>query len=288
MPAKDRRATEILRLLQSCARITGMRICYHDYLLRLGLPYEYTVHESEFCLHVKEQHRTVCGGFCGADGEVDRCIAEYPGGWLHRCPFGCLKIAAGVFHDEILAGVLFAQAPRASRASQASQTIPAPPLPRRQSSLARKGDPATILEDADEWSLDRLRIIHAVAEEIGSLLRPEPVRPGKTRRGQIMRYIEQNLADSPRLEGLGRELNLSASRAGHLVEEIFGENFTALVRQVRCNRAALLLAATAHPVSEIALRLGFSDQSHLIRTFKIQTGLTPLAYRKKSGSRDLE
>ena len=99
-----------------------------------------------------------------------------------------------------------------------------------------------------------------------------------------MRYIEQHLADNPRLEGLGRELNLSASRAGHLVEEIFGESFTALVRQVRCNRAALLLAASPYPVSEIALRLGFCDQSHLIRTFKKQTGLTPLAYRKKSGT----
>jgi AraC family transcriptional regulator len=39
---------------------------------------------------------------------------------------------------------------------------------------------------------------------------------------------------------------------------------------------------TSRPLSEIALDLGFSDQSHFTRTFRRITGMTPAAYRRQS------
>jgi AraC-like DNA-binding protein len=43
--------------------------------------------------------------------------------------------------------------------------------------------------------------------------------------------------------------------------------------------AARELAETAEPLSEIALRAGFYDQSHFTNVFRRTLGVTPSAYR---------
>lgn len=53
-----------------------------------------------------------------------------------------------------------------------------------------------------------------------------------------------------------------------------------LLRQ-RIERARDLLLSTRLPLADIALACGFSDQSHMTRTFSRLTGLTPGAWRRK-------
>jgi AraC family transcriptional regulator len=45
-------------------------------------------------------------------------------------------------------------------------------------------------------------------------------------------------------------------------------------------RAAELLSTTDDPISQIALDVGFSSQSHFTTVFKKFNGVTPLAYRR--------
>jgi AraC family transcriptional regulator len=61
------------------------------------------------------------------------------------------------------------------------------------------------------------------------------------------------------------------------------------VRRLRVNFACRRLAASQAPLVEIALEAGFSDQSHLTKTFKRHTGVTPADFRescrpRKSGT----
>ena len=42
-----------------------------------------------------------------------------------------------------------------------------------------------------------------------------------------------------------------------------------------------LLASTELPVSEVALRAGYSDVNNFIRTFRKESGLSPLRYRER-------
>jgi AraC-like DNA-binding protein len=49
--------------------------------------------------------------------------------------------------------------------------------------------------------------------------------------------------------------------------------------------AARRLADTDQPLAEIALACGFCDQSHLTRTFRRRTGLTPGAWRRAARER---
>lgn len=55
------------------------------------------------------------------------------------------------------------------------------------------------------------------------------------------------------------------------------------LRQLRIEYACHLIATSDTPLSEIAYIVGFSDQSHFNRTFKILTRMTPREFQKVSG-----
>jgi AraC family transcriptional regulator len=52
------------------------------------------------------------------------------------------------------------------------------------------------------------------------------------------------------------------------------------VRRLRIAFACREFSATDIPVAQVAQTAGFFDQSHLTRTFRLTTGMSPLAYRK--------
>jgi AraC family transcriptional regulator len=53
----------------------------------------------------------------------------------------------------------------------------------------------------------------------------------------------------------------------------------AFVLEERIRRAEALLADAALPIGIIAIRLGFSSQSHFTATFRRLRGISPRAYR---------
>ena len=59
----------------------------------------------------------------------------------------------------------------------------------------------------------------------------------------------------------------------------FAMSIGRFARQARLEWAALQLATTEEPVSALALRAGFADQSHFTRAFRAHFGLTPRRYR---------
>jgi AraC family transcriptional regulator len=52
------------------------------------------------------------------------------------------------------------------------------------------------------------------------------------------------------------------------------------VRNLRTERARQELRTSDRPLAELALALGYADQSHFATSFKRQTGMTPGAFRK--------
>ncbi|ADZ70915.1 AraC-like transcriptional regulator QhpR [Polymorphum gilvum] len=83
-------------------------------------------------------------------------------------------------------------------------------------------------------------------------------------------------------ETIARDLGLSRrSLHRHLSEE--GTRFSALLEDCRFRVARHALADTAHPLTQIALELNYSDQTAFERAFKRHTGLTPRQYRKAFG-----
>lgn len=66
-------------------------------------------------------------------------------------------------------------------------------------------------------------------------------------------------------------------------QKAFGTSVGAYVRRRRLDAARLALREPGSRISEIALTLGFSSQSHFTRVFRRATGLTPLVYRRLNG-----
>jgi len=85
--------------------------------------------------------------------------------------------------------------------------------------------------------------------------------------------------------GAGVRVRDVAARAGvHPVylarqfRRFFGVSVVSCLQRARVKRAAELLASSSLPLSAVALEAGFADQSHLSRSFRAGTGLTPGNY----------
>lgn len=85
------------------------------------------------------------------------------------------------------------------------------------------------------------------------------------------------------LQELSVELNLHWAHLSREFSRYFHCTFGTYVRKIRVEKSLALLRNKNLSLTDIALRCGFSDQSHFIRCFKEFTGITPKAFRKISG-----
>lgn len=110
--------------------------------------------------------------------------------------------------------------------------------------------------------------------------RPAELRPGREPHAvkTVKCYLEQHYAEDVSLGDLSRLTGLSRHHLVRVFCEAAGVPPHAYLRQVRVTQAKALLAS-GQPVAEVALRTGFTDQSHLTRWFKRLWGVTPGHYR---------
>jgi AraC family transcriptional regulator len=112
---------------------------------------------------------------------------------------------------------------------------------------------------------------------------PTPTRPGfdMTQRHTIARFIASNLAAPLPTAMLAKQQNLSVDRFNRLFRDSFDCSPHQHVLKVRLERARELLEQPSHTVAEVAWETGFSDQSHLTRSFKRHFGEPPSQWRNK-------
>jgi AraC family transcriptional regulator len=92
-------------------------------------------------------------------------------------------------------------------------------------------------------------------------------------------YIEANLERQLSLEELAQIAHVSASHFLRQFKRRFGCAPHCYVIQRRLACAQRLLSKTRLPIKEIALKCGFSDQSHMTRMFQRYLNATPQGYR---------
>ena len=100
------------------------------------------------------------------------------------------------------------------------------------------------------------------------------------RKREIWRFLRLKSSKKLVLDDLAAQLNLSPSRASHVVKELFGRSFSQLLLEERINRAKILLASDEQTVNEIAQTVGFEDPYHFNRAFKKIVGAPPGKYRR--------
>jgi AraC family transcriptional regulator len=84
------------------------------------------------------------------------------------------------------------------------------------------------------------------------------------------------------LEDIAQEVGVHPAHLARSFRQHFHCTMGEYLRGLRIGRARQLLATSDTSLAEIALALGYADQSHFTATFKRLTGATPGAFRKAS------
>ena len=95
--------------------------------------------------------------------------------------------------------------------------------------------------------------------------------------------IEHHLSDEEEgrvtLRAIAREVRMSYFHFSRAFKQAMGMTATNYIAERRIERAKKMLEETELPISEIALRSGFSSQSHFTTAFRRLAGATPKAFR---------
>ena len=108
-------------------------------------------------------------------------------------------------------------------------------------------------------------------------------RPGALASWQIARvraFIEENLHSNIDAKDLSAVAQRSPAHFSRSFKQALGEPPHAYVIKRRLERACHLMVTTSELLSQIALRAGFSDQSHLCRSFQRAFGQSPSIWRR--------
>jgi len=92
-------------------------------------------------------------------------------------------------------------------------------------------------------------------------------------------YVRENFAEGVSLPKAAKLCGMSKAAFGRVFKQALGMTMGTYVNQVRMTEALRLLEETLDPIAEIALRIGFCDQSHFDRRFRKSFGRTPSQHR---------
>ena len=99
---------------------------------------------------------------------------------------------------------------------------------------------------------------------------------------RILKHLHLNIESQISLKKLANEVNLSEGYISDCFKKHMGITIMKYAKKIRIDRGKVLLVTTNNSILEIALTLGFHDQSHFHKVFKSFTGVSPSEYRNKN------
>ena len=98
---------------------------------------------------------------------------------------------------------------------------------------------------------------------------------------QVIEFIIDHLSENLLLEAMAKEIGMSQYHFARLFKQSTGLSPYQYVIHCRIERAKILLLQSKLKISEVALEVGFAEQSQFTRHFKRMTGVTPKEIRQK-------
>lgn len=114
----------------------------------------------------------------------------------------------------------------------------------------------------------------------------QAIRKGKNTIDTALNYIEDHYAHDISLSTISACLDLSPSYFSRLFKQTTGVTFSDYLINLRISKAAALLKESSATVDVIAHSVGYNHIPLFYSTFKKQTGLTPLEFRKYKGGKN--
>jgi AraC-like DNA-binding protein len=250
----------IHKLMEDGSKILGLRLVFHDRLWRSGLCHEWRHHNQKACMVNMGRDKTeTCFSYCMQ--EVHRELIDNPEGRIQTCPWGLTEVAVPVYMGGVFAGILYAGQCWLGDGEPPQIEVITPP------SL--------------QWLEERQTMVAAIACQLGDLLKGMPTYIPSDRRQRVLDYLAEHLNKKLTLNDLAVDLDLSPSRAGHVIKELFEMTFPQLLKSVRLQEAAHLLTSTDRSVAEISASVGFNQQNYFSNQFTQMFEMSPRAYRQQ-------
>jgi PAS domain S-box-containing protein len=95
-----------------------------------------------------------------------------------------------------------------------------------------------------------------------------------------IRFAEDNLAKAPTIGEMAAVASMSVYQLDRRMQQVFGLTTGQWILKTRIGHARRYLIESDRPIAEIALDVGYSDQSAFTRRFRRATGLSPSEYRR--------
>jgi two-component system response regulator YesN len=105
------------------------------------------------------------------------------------------------------------------------------------------------------------------------------------RLSKALDFIETHYGDSLTVEQIAKEVYLSPSRLSHIIKSELGITFGDYISKVRIEKSKVLLKDRELPISQIALEVGYPDQSYFTKVFKKIEKCTPMKFRNGFGEK---
>lgn len=96
---------------------------------------------------------------------------------------------------------------------------------------------------------------------------------------KALRYIADHYSEHLTLERVAEEVQLSPSYFSTLFRQIVGTSFREYLCKIRVEESKRLLLSTDYSLADIAISMGFPDQSYFSKMFKQIVGITPGKFR---------
>jgi len=96
-----------------------------------------------------------------------------------------------------------------------------------------------------------------------------------------IRYIREHAVNGIQVKEVLKRVNRSPTTLERRIKKILGRTIKAEITRVRLTRAKFLLGETELPISQVALRTGFSEPKYFCDVFRKNEAMTATAYRDK-------
>lgn len=137
----------------------------------------------------------------------------------------------------------------------------------------------TILSTTEETALDAEELALELLQRGKSKLVDQAGLHPPGWLSEIAEYIREYHAEKLSLTHLANRAGFHPLHLTRMFRKYYGLSIGDFVRRCRIDRAVKLLACPDASTSQIALILGYSDQSHFTRAFKRETGYLPGQFR---------
>lgn len=94
-------------------------------------------------------------------------------------------------------------------------------------------------------------------------------------------FMQERLGDRITLEDVAAAACVSRAHFARMFRLSTGTTPMAHLMQLRVERAKTLIVDSERPICDIAVTLGFCDQSHFSRVFRRVTGVPPRSYARQ-------